>query len=166
MPLILSLRRRVPMLVGFLVTALRCRPSRLFCRTAAAAAVLGPDDRLPAPPRDADLDLDARPSTTPGWPDLHWLQQVAQIAVVVGCLLLSVLPRGPKDAAAVAALGGAALIATQAVASYWFYPYICWWLPLIVLGPAAAPERRRVGRRPAMRYSSQSGPPSLSSPAA
>jgi hypothetical protein len=45
-----------------------------------------------------------------------------------------VLPRGPKDAAQVAALAAAAVIATQMVASYWFYPYICWWLPLVLLG--------------------------------
>ena len=37
-----------------------------------------------------------------------------------------------------AALAGAALLATQIVSSYWFYPYICWWLPLVLLGAAAA----------------------------
>jgi hypothetical protein len=69
----------------------------------------------------------------PGWPNLHWLQQALQVAVVIGCLLLALLPRGGKDAAAVAALAGAALLATQIVSSYWFYPYICWWLPLVLL---------------------------------
>ena len=33
-----------------------------------------------------------------------------------------------------AALAAAAVIATQLVSSYWFYPYICWWLPLVLLG--------------------------------
>jgi glycosyl transferase family 87 len=70
----------------------------------------------------------------PGWHHLHWLQQALQVAVVLGCLLLAVLPRGRKDAAQVAALAAAALIATQLVSSYWFYPYICWWLPLVLLG--------------------------------
>jgi hypothetical protein len=70
----------------------------------------------------------------PGWYDLHWLQQALQVAVVLGCLLLAVLPRGGKDAAQVAALAAAAVIATQLVSSYWFYPYICWWLPLVLLG--------------------------------
>jgi hypothetical protein len=69
----------------------------------------------------------------PGWPHLHWLQQVVQIAVILGCTLLAVLPRRRKDAAAVAALGGAALVATQMASSYWFYPYICWWLPLALV---------------------------------
>jgi hypothetical protein len=57
----------------------------------------------------------------------------------------------------VAALGGAALIATQVVASYWFYPYICWWLPLIVLGlllPRAGREPSSGG--PGVRISSRS----------
>ncbi len=69
----------------------------------------------------------------PGWPHLHWLQQAVQIAVILGCTLLAVLPRGRKDAAAVAALGGAALVATQMASSYWFYPYLRWWLPLALL---------------------------------
>jgi hypothetical protein len=34
----------------------------------------------------------------------------------------------------VAALSGAALIAVQMVASYWFYPYVCWWLPAVLIG--------------------------------
>ena len=32
--------------------------------------------------------------------DMHWLQQALQVAVVVGCLLLAVFPRGRKDAVA------------------------------------------------------------------
>jgi hypothetical protein len=70
----------------------------------------------------------------PGWPNLHWLQQGLQVAVILGCLLLALVPRGAKDAAQVAALAGAVMIATQMVASYWFYPYICWWLPVVLLG--------------------------------
>lgn len=69
----------------------------------------------------------------PNWPDLHWLQQAAQVAVVLGCLLLAVLPRGRKDAAQVAALAAAVMLGTQMVASYWFYPYICWWLSVVLL---------------------------------
>ncbi|MDX6594424.1 MAG: hypothetical protein QOJ13_3620 [Gaiellales bacterium] len=70
----------------------------------------------------------------PGWPNLHWLQQGLQVAVILGCLLLALIPRGRKDAAQVAALAGAVMIATQMVASYWFYPYICWWLSVVLLG--------------------------------
>jgi hypothetical protein len=72
------------------------------------------------------------PSYHPGWPDITWLQHALQFLVVVGVALLAVFPRGPKDAVAVAALGGAAVIALQVTASYWFYPYVCWWLPLVL----------------------------------
>jgi hypothetical protein len=85
---------------------------------------------------------------------------------VVGCLLLAVIPRGPKDAAQVAALGSAALIATQAVASYWFYPYICWWLPLVVLGlllPRGGLQGGSAGQP--MRYTSKAGPSAPGPPA-
>jgi hypothetical protein len=83
----------------------------------------------------------------PGWYNLHWLQQTLQVAVVLGCLLLALLPRGPKDAAQVAALAAAAVIATQMVASYWFYPYVCWWLPLVLMGLLLPRGGRAISRR-------------------
>jgi Glycosyltransferase family 87 len=71
----------------------------------------------------------------PGWPHLERIQEAAQIVAAIGIGLLAFLPRRrSKDAAAVAALCAAAVIATQLVASYWFYPYICWWLPLVLAG--------------------------------
>jgi hypothetical protein len=70
----------------------------------------------------------------PGWPHLETMQKVMQVIAGLGIAVLAVLPRGRRDAAAVAALSGAAILATQLVASYWFYPYICWWLPAVVLG--------------------------------
>ena len=79
----------------------------------------------------------------PGWPDITWLQHALQFLVTVGIVLLAVFPRGRKDAAAVAALGAAAVIGLQVTASYWFYPYVCWWLPLVLAGlllPRAAAE--------------------------
>ena len=33
-----------------------------------------------------------------------------------------------------AAFAGAVVIAVQIAASYWFYPYICWWLPAVMIG--------------------------------
>jgi hypothetical protein len=72
------------------------------------------------------------PSYHPGWPDITWLQHAVQFFVAIGILLLAVFPRARKDAAAVAALGAAAVIGLQITASYWFYPYVCWWLPLVL----------------------------------
>ncbi|MGZ4430363.1 MAG: glycosyltransferase 87 family protein [Gaiellales bacterium] len=69
----------------------------------------------------------------PGWPRLTWMQHALQVWLVMAALALVVFPRGRKDGAQVAALAGAALIGTQLVATYWFYPYICWWLPLVLL---------------------------------
>ena len=84
------------------------------------------------------------PSYHPGWPDITWLQHVVQFFVVVGVVALLVFPRKPKDAVAIAALSAAAVIALQITASYWFYPYVCWWLPLVLAGlllPRAAAEQ-------------------------
>jgi hypothetical protein len=70
----------------------------------------------------------------PGWPHLESVQRMLQIAIAIGVLLFAWLPRGRRDGAAVAALCAAAVIGTQLVASYWFYPYVCWWLPAVLLG--------------------------------
>jgi hypothetical protein len=74
------------------------------------------------------------PSYHPGWPDITWLQHALQFLVVVGIVLLAVFPRVTKDPVAVAAIGAAAVIGLQITASYWFYPYVCWWLPLVLAG--------------------------------
>jgi hypothetical protein len=77
----------------------------------------------------------------PGWWDLRPVQHALQIAAGLGVVALAVLPRRRKDAAGVAAFAAAVVIASQILASYWFYPYICWWLPAVMialLAPRAA----------------------------
>ncbi|HEY3764962.1 MAG TPA: glycosyltransferase 87 family protein [Gaiellales bacterium] len=69
----------------------------------------------------------------PGWYDLRPLQHVIQVVAVVGVFALAVFPRHRKDAAAVAAFAGAVVLAAQVAASYWFYPYVCWWLPAVMI---------------------------------
>ena len=66
---------------------------------------------------------------TRGGLTLHSAEQALQVAVVLGCLLLAVLPRGRNNGRGGAGRSRRA-IATQVVSSYWFYPYISWWLPL------------------------------------
>ena len=74
------------------------------------------------------------PNYHPGWPRLEGLQKMAQIVVGIGIGLMAFLPRRRnRDAVAVAALCGAAVIGVQMVASYWFYPYVCWWLPAVLV---------------------------------
>ena len=80
----------------------------------------------------------------PGWWDLRPVQHALQIAAGLGVVALVVFPRRRKDAAGVAAFAAAVVIAAQIVASYWFYPYICWWLPAVMIAlltprAAAAP---------------------------
>ena len=82
----------------------------------------------------------------PGWWDLRLLQHVVQFAAVLFAVSLAVFPRYRKDAAAVAAFSGAVVIAVQFGASYWFYPYICWWLPAVMIAllvPRASTTRPR-----------------------
>ena len=80
----------------------------------------------------------------PGWYDLRLAQHIFQIAAGLGIVALAFFPRRRrKDAAAVAALSAAVILVAQMAASYWFYPYICWWLPVVmiaVLVPREAPE--------------------------
>ena len=47
-------------------------------------------------------------------------------------------PARPADAAQVAALGAAVTIAVQLPALHWFYMYIVWFLPLVLIGVLAA----------------------------
>jgi len=94
----------------------------------------------------------------PGWYDLRFPQHVFQLVVGIGIIALALFPRRrPKDAAAVAGFSAAVLIAAQMAASYWFYPYICWWLPVVMIAllvPRSAPEPDPVPEPPAWQ-----GPP-------
>jgi hypothetical protein len=76
----------------------------------------------------------------PGWPDLGPTQRAVQILVVLGALAAAFLPRRRRDVATVAALSAALVIGSQLAASYWFYPYICWWLPPLLVA-LFAPRR-------------------------
>jgi hypothetical protein len=88
----------------------------------------------------------------PGWWDLRPVQHIFQIAAAVAVLGLAVFPRHRKDAAAVAAFAGAVVLVAQMLASYWFYPYVCWWLPAVLIAlfvpraPATAVEGSLIPR--------------------
>jgi Glycosyltransferase family 87 len=131
-PLMFSLRHRLATLAGFVGAGL------LLCSTlflhGGSLRTFWDETMGYQLDRVTPLSIWTLPAYHPGWPDIGWLQQAAQVAVALGLVLLAVLPRGRKDAAAVAALAGAAMLATQMVSSYWFYPYVCWWLPLVLLG--------------------------------
>ena len=68
-------------------------------------------------------------------------QTLAQAAAVALALGLAVLPR-PRGIPALAAACAAVLIALQLGLEYWFYLYIVWFFPLVMVALLAAPDRR------------------------
>ncbi len=67
-------------------------------------------------------------------------QILAQAAAVALALGLAVIPR-PRGIAALAAACAAVLIALQLGLEYWFYLYIVWFFPLVMIALLAAPAR-------------------------
>jgi Glycosyltransferase family 87 len=89
-----------------------------------------------------------RPSPFSVWgqePSLDWLQTAVKAAAAGLGLLVAVVPRR-KSPAQVAALGAAVLIALQLAMTHWFYLYVVWFAPLVLVAlfaPLRAPVRPR-----------------------
>lgn len=82
-------------------------------------------------------------------------QHVWQGLVVAFAVVAMFLPRGRRTVPQVAALGAVILIALQMGITYWFYLYIVWFYPLVIVALAAShpPGEREVQKgswRPAM----------------
>ena len=65
-------------------------------------------------------------------PGLDPLLSVVKVAVIALGVLVAFVPRR-RDALQVAALGAAVLIATQLIAIHWFYLYIVWFAPFLLV---------------------------------
>jgi len=65
-------------------------------------------------------------------PGLDPLLTLVKVAVIALGVLLAFVPR-TRDAVQVAALGAAMLLATQFVAIHWFYLYIVWFTPFVLV---------------------------------
>ena len=65
-------------------------------------------------------------------PGLDPLLTVVKVAVIALGVLVAFVPR-TRDAVQVAALGAAVLLATQFVAIHWFYLYIVWFTPFVLV---------------------------------
>ena len=48
-------------------------------------------------------------------------------------LLVAFVPRGPRSAVQVAALGAAVLVGLQLAVSHWFYLYVVWFTPFVLV---------------------------------
>jgi hypothetical protein len=68
---------------------------------------------------------------------LGWLQTVVKAAAVGLAVLVAFVPARP-DARQVAALGAAVLIVLQLAATHWFYLYVVWLVPFVLVAIFAA----------------------------
>ena len=71
---------------------------------------------------------------------LHPLQVFMEIYAVALAISVAFRPRR-KDVVETAALGAAILIATEITFTHWFYTYIVWWLPFVLVALFAAESR-------------------------
>lgn len=84
-------------------------------------------------------------------PGLAWLQDVLKIAAVALAALVAFYPRGRRSPAQVAALGAAVLIAVQLPAIHWFYFYVAWFMPFVLVALFAAYATDEAEAEPAAR---------------
>jgi hypothetical protein len=75
--------------------------------------------------------------------DLHLPEHIVLGAAVALGLAAPIFPRGERSMVQVAALGAAIIIGLQMGITYWFYLYIIWFFPLVVIALVLAhPDRR------------------------
>jgi branched-subunit amino acid transport protein AzlD len=81
-------------------------------------------------------------------PSLHFLQTLSKVFALGLAALLFFVPRR-RSTVQVAALAAALLIAVQVTANHWFYPYVVWFAPLVLVALFAQSR----GPEPAIRPS-------------
>jgi hypothetical protein len=84
-----------------------------------------------------------RPSPFSVWgqePSLEFLHTAVKVGVAGLALLVAFVPRRP-DPRQFAALGAAVLIALQLAAAHWFYLYVVWFVPYVLVATLAAYRR-------------------------
>ena len=65
-------------------------------------------------------------------------QHLWQGAVVALGIAVAFVPRGERSMVQVAALGAAIIIGLQMAITYWFYLYIIWFFPLVIVALIAS----------------------------
>ena len=71
-------------------------------------------------------------------PALAPIKIAVELAAVALAMAVAYRPRGPRSHAQVAALAAAVTIALQLPALHWFYMYIVWFLPLVLIAVLGA----------------------------
>ena len=76
----------------------------------------------------------SRPSPFSIWgqASIGWLHTLVKLAAAGLALALAFVPR-ERDPRQTAALGAAVLIALQLAATHWFYLYVVWFLPFVLV---------------------------------
>jgi hypothetical protein len=72
-----------------------------------------------------------------GQTDLDWLQTIVRAAAGALAVLVAFVPRR-RDVRQVAALGAAVLIALQLPVDHWFYLYVVWFVPFVLVASFGA----------------------------
>jgi hypothetical protein len=72
------------------------------------------------------------------WGGLSFVQRLVQGAAVALAVVVAFLPGGRRTVLETAALGAAVIIAVQLSLTYWFYLYIVWFFPLVVVAAFGA----------------------------
>jgi hypothetical protein len=81
----------------------------------------------------------------PGLAPLHVAVEVFAAALAA---VVAFVPRGPRTTAQVAALAAAVLVAVQLTAVHWFYLYVPWFAPVVLVGlfaPLVSPRSAQAG---------------------
>jgi glycosyl transferase family 87 len=75
------------------------------------------------------------------YPSLHWLQLLLAAGAALLAVAVAFFPRR-RDPVQIAALGAAVIIATQLPAGHWFYFYVVWFAPFVLIALFAAHASR------------------------
>ena len=84
-----------------------------------------------------------RPSPFSVWgqePSLEWLQTTVKVAAGALALLVAFVPRA-REPRQVAALGAAVVIAVELAMTHWFYLYVVWFVPFVLIALMAGDRR-------------------------
>jgi hypothetical protein len=75
---------------------------------------------------------------------IEWLRSLILVAIAAASILLAFRPRR-KSVARVAAFGAALIIAVQITLHHWFYLYVVWFYPLLLVALAAVSAKAEEG---------------------